>query len=675
MGEARDRGSKGEREINSRRKPKFQFKTKKIQNDDFTVDEVPQEYWLRQLRHLWNKVIGRKWWGLLIAAIIFVPPVLYQYIISYPGYKFLAEKLDESGSLPQAKGDRMSIVLARLDNDKTGSHRRLIFDGLASKFNDEIEILLIDRTIETRDSDKPQQAILGGHERARELLKKINADVIIWGETFDDKIDSPIRVHWTTNDDVKLKKSNEKYSIDEKDLDLPILFWSDLKDVLGLLSYSQSLSLRFLDGGYVAEKMELFSRRVERLASSGKIQGIQQIQLQLSLALALRQIGAERGDAESLKKSISIYRQLDVYYSKEGQKIKWAKNQNLLGRALGALGGIKKNRAYLEEAISCYENALTIYTFKAKPHEWSIISVRKASLYIVLEENQRKLGRLEEVVSITREALGQLSSDNDYIERSSALSTLSQALTMLGERDNDPEKLLAALFSFQAVLETIDVEKNPVAWGHAQGNLATALVRVARYENGPSNIGVIHLEQAINYYKAAILKLPRDKTPFYFAQTQNQLGDALFEAGQRHNQSNYIKESIIAHRTALEILSKDRAPLDWGRSQLLLGRALSFLAEFDKDISVWREAEVAYRLALEVLSMQSSAYFWAFANMNLAVTLIQLERYELKKFYTNEAKVMLNNAKIVFTKSAYPVHYNELNRIDIMLKIGDQRKN
>jgi hypothetical protein len=62
---------------------------------------------------------------------------------------------------------QIPALLPRLENDRDGIHRRLISDALRSQFSkDEIEVLLVDRTITIEESERPQEAVKKGHEQA-----------------------------------------------------------------------------------------------------------------------------------------------------------------------------------------------------------------------------------------------------------------------------------------------------------------------------------------------------------------------------------------------------------------------------------------------------------------------------------------------------------------------------
>src|SRR5262249_51326860 len=157
---------------------------KKPKKDGFKPDENPLEI-LREKVFRW--VNTRLGWGLsAVLLVVLALWINWDSIEKLPGVSWVLTKVAELRSVPRAQGDKFSILVARLENDKDGVHRRLIRDALQGRFNkDEVEVLLADRSITIGVSDKPQEAVKAGHERARALLQQANADVMIWGEALD----------------------------------------------------------------------------------------------------------------------------------------------------------------------------------------------------------------------------------------------------------------------------------------------------------------------------------------------------------------------------------------------------------------------------------------------------------------------------------------------------------
>ena len=75
-------------------------------------------------------------------------------------------------------------------------------------------------------------------------------------------------------------------------------------------------------------------------------------------------------------------------------------------------------------------------------------------------------------------------------------------------------------------------------------------------------------------YRAALEERTRERVPLDWAQTQNNLGNALQALGERESGTARLEEAVAAYRAALEERTRERVPLDWAATQNNLGAAL-----------------------------------------------------------------------------------------------------
>jgi hypothetical protein len=114
-----------------------------------------------------------------------------------------------------------------------------------------VEVLPVDRTI---DPGKPGKK--NAEDEARGLLKQTGADVLIWGSVISLSGKSTMRLYWTPARDVPGAKSTGKSLPQTETVALPLEFWSDLKQILGLLVQSRIAALTFDQSGhYVADRL------------------------------------------------------------------------------------------------------------------------------------------------------------------------------------------------------------------------------------------------------------------------------------------------------------------------------------------------------------------------------------------------------------------------------------
>ena len=100
-------------------------------------------------------------------------------------------------------------------------------------------------------------------------------------------------------------------------------------------------------------------------------------------------------------------------------------------------------------------------------------------------------------------------------------------------------------------------------------------------ELGERESGTAKLKEAVAAYREALKELTRERVPLDWAQTQDNLGNALSTLGSRENRMPLLQEAVSAHREALKERTRERVPLQWAQTQDNLGNALLRLGELD----------------------------------------------------------------------------------------------
>jgi tetratricopeptide (TPR) repeat protein len=260
-------------------------------------------------------------------------------------------------ALPTAPAGRLTIAVAHLARDQDQEHERLVRDGLREF--EGAEVLRVDRTV---DPDQPDEK--KAKEEAGGLLRQTGADVLIWGSviSLSGKTASAMRLFWTPARDVSGAKSTGKYQTET--IELPPVFWSDLKQILGLLTQSRLAALVDQSGHYVADRLAPLITQVRALVRNKE--GVWKPEtlagVQFSLANALQLYGEQSGENEPLAESIDLYRKILDEYTRASAPLQWAAMQLNLGSALLHLGERESGTARLEEALAACREALQEYT-------------------------------------------------------------------------------------------------------------------------------------------------------------------------------------------------------------------------------------------------------------------------------------------------------------------------
>jgi tetratricopeptide (TPR) repeat protein len=239
-----------------------------------------------------------------------------------------------------------------------------------------------------------------------------------------------MRLYWTPSRDLSGAKASERYQPQIETIALPELFWSDLKQILALLSQTRLAELTFNQPGhYVADRLAPLIAQVRALVQSRE--GVWNPEtlagVRFSLAVALAVYGEQSGKNEPLVESIELYRKVLEGLSRARVPLDWATTQNNLGNALQWLGERESGTVQFDEAVLAYREALKERTRERAPLQWAT--------------TQNNLGT---------------------------------ALLRLGERKSDPAKLEEAVEAYGEALQERTRERVPIEWAETQNNLGTA---------------------------------------------------------------------------------------------------------------------------------------------------------------------------------------------------------
>jgi tetratricopeptide (TPR) repeat protein len=421
----------------------------------------------------------------------------WEDIAKRPGVARLFDWVNER-PLPKATAGHLSIAVTHLaHDDKDREHEDLLLDELQHFEVEGVEVLPLDRTVDPEEPDRKKL-----EAEARGLLRKTGADVLIWGSVIPLSGKSAMRLNWTPARELSGAKASGKYQAQTETIALPPEFWSDLKQILGLLTQSRLTELTFdQPGRYVADKLDPLIKQVRALVQ--KKEGVWDAEtlagVQFSLASALELFGEQTGKNDPLAESIAVYRKVLDEWKRERAPLQWARTQTYLGIALVMLGDRESGTGRLEDAVAAYREALKERTRERVPLDWAMTQ-----------------------------------------------TYLGIALFRLGERENDTGKLQEAIKALREALAERTRELVPLDWAKTQLNLGGALTALGYRESGTET-----LEEAVAAYREALKEFTRERTPLDWALTQNNLGNALRVIGERDRSTVRLEEAVFAIREAL----------------------------------------------------------------------------------------------------------------------------
>ncbi|WP_024971057.1 CHAT domain-containing protein, partial [Microcystis aeruginosa] len=229
-----------------------------------------------------------------------------------------------------------------------------------------------------------------------------------------------------------------------------------------------------------------------------------------------------------------------------------------------------------------------------------------------------------------------------------------------GERADNLELAIAA---FNLSLEVCTHNSSPYEWARTQNNLGNAYNTRIRGERADN------LELAIAAYKLSLEVYTRDSFPYEWASTQNNLGTA-YRGRIRGKGVDNLELAIAAYKLSLEVYNRDSFPYEWARTQTNLGAVYSsFPYEWartqtnlgaayrsirGKGADNLELAIAAYNLSLDVYTREDFPYEWAGTQHNLGTA--YRDRIKGKRADNLELAIAAYNLSLeVYTPTAHPI--------------------
>ena len=182
----------------------------------------------------------------------------------------------------------------------------------------------------------------------------------------------------------------------------------------------------------------------------------------------------------------------------------------------------------------------------------------------------------------------------------------------IGEQAGSNDDLAAAAAAFRETLKVWTRERVPFQWSATQNNLGCVLRKLGEREGGTAL-----LDEAITAFHEALKERPRERLPLDWAATQDNLANTLLTLGVREDSIASLEEAVACYREALKERTRARVPLDWAATQNNLGNVLQTLGERDYGTARLEQAVATYREALKEWTRERVPLDWARSQHNL----------------------------------------------------------
>lgn len=256
--------------------------------------------------------------------------------------------------------------------------------------------------------------------------------------------------------------------------------------------------------------------------------------------------------------------------------------------------------------------------------EHTLVQVRKQAGLRVARGRAALLKGDAEAAAAHAEAAAGFFAPFDPLEGARVRNAEAEALCDHGRRFGGGG-LAGAAKLWRDNLSIVARDKHPMHWAVTQNNLGTAFSEQGERTDGPE--GAQLLRKAIDAYRSAQEVYNRSAFPENWANAQNNLAVALAAMGKRTDGSEGVRlldEAVAAYRAALTIRTLAVHPLDWAVTQNNLAAALLTQGERTagaKGARLLGEAVESFRAALEVTTRVDHPTAWAMTHHNLGTAL------------------------------------------------------
>ena len=274
--------------------------------------------------------------------------------------------------------------------------------------------------------------------------------------------------------------------------------------------------------------------------------------------------------------------------------------------------------------------------------------------------------RIKESISVHRELLASLDRPTSPLAWANSQLGLGNALATLGSRQRETTNLLHAVDAYRAALEELTQERFPLDWAGIQNNLGDVLRVLGERQSDTESFTA-----AVEAFRNALRERTRERSPLEWAGTQNNLGIALTCLGERRNETESLVVAVEAFRAALEEWTRDRVPLDWAMAQNNLGEALASLGERQSGTKTLETAVETFDGALEEWTRGRVPFDWAGVRFNQGKALALLAERTNNTEKWRQAELSVQAALEVYTPETSDFWYRET--IDLLEKIRNRR--
>ena len=228
-------------------------------------------------------------------------------------------------------------------------------------------------------------------------------------------------------------------------------------------------------------------------------------------------------------------------------------------------------------------------------------------------------------------------------QQRTAFACYGHALTTLSAIDPSGPWVHQAIEAYRAALLRVSPEERGMDAAQIHKHLGALLAAQGERSADPA-----WLEQAVAEYKAALDCLVKARHPQEWGGLQNKLGLALYRLDMLTAQPDLLKEALVAFQAALQAYPRTESPDRWAEVMHNLAQVLQVYGDQMKSADVLERAIETARAAVELRPRAKVPLAWAASQNTLGTALFMLAKHSKGKVSLDEATEAINSALEVY---------------------------
>lgn len=475
------------------------------------------------------------------------------------------------GSDAETPPDRLGIIIARFTGDPRNEAQMLLARSFAAddRLRDHVEVLTTCRRLALPATGAYRGAVDSQRQLAARDLEAADAQLLIWGERFDDRLNIRFATLRDGDAPVHLQLDGKSLAVNEIDFTMPVRLTAD-RTIPSAVKYAAldlmhveaperaairkaathafNSSIDWLRDAVISDRNLLRSLSPETHSRLYTLTGNQ-------LCYRHRLLGEHDGDESEFARAEAVCRDVLAHVSKAEAPQEWASLQVNLGSVIlrrhffaetaeERIAELHRARRTIEQAEPFIDADTSPDNFRAYHRNLGVVHLRLGEL----TPGPEGVAHIERALELTETSLTMLDPEERPADYAQARQNLCNVKNRLGERTETIALIEEAIEDCRAATETISPISAPRGWAMAQNNLAISHALSAEMKNNPAA-----LRAALDEFARAQQVYTRADYPANWAEVEANKGELTCKLAILTAEPDLLPRSVARIEAAQQI--------------------------------------------------------------------------------------------------------------------------